>query len=392
VQVTQAGSEQVTLARLAHADGVQEAALHFRARGLQHRPNDKDYSLQWNFEAIDMPRAWEINPGARSDVIVAIVDSGLNTQTGTNTYRSAYGTFSLRFSAVPDLVSDGRIVQPYDFVYRHPVPLDLAGHGTHVAGTIAQETNNSIGLAGIADGARLMPLKALSDNGWDDVLLPANRGGSDAVLAEAIRYAADNGAQVINLSLGSTGPLSLTRDAIQYAVGRGTFVAIAAGNELEDGNPKEYPAAYAETIDGAMAVGAVNRRLEHASYSEVQSYVEICAPGGEGAYDTDESITQVGYYPGASYSYLTSLERVSASADDGVHVWVFGSEAQPAHTRRPMPSTANRPRRSLPGRERVMVRRLRLVRNGNCQDVVVAEFRQITFTLEPAWSRRFVAP
>ena len=85
---------------------------------------------------------------------------------------------------------------------------------------------------------------------------------------------------------------------------------------------------------------------------------------------------------------------VSASADEGVHVCVFGSEAQPAHTRSPMPSTANRPPRPLAGSERVMVRRLRVVCNGNGQDVVVAAFRlnAVTFTPKPVWSRRFVGP
>ena len=284
--------------------------MNYRVTTQQARPNDEDYRLQWNFDAINMPSAWQINPGARNDVTVAVVDTGLNTVNDTLVYSNPFvGQVPVRFSMVPDLVTDARITNAFDFVYDDDVPVDVDGHGTHVAGTIAQQTNNNIGVAGIAYNVKLMPLKVLSDDSWDDIFAPGNPGGSTAIVAEAIRYAADNGAKVINLSLGGVGPAPVVRDALVYAVGKGAFVAIAAGNSGDSGNPTEYPAAYASEIDGAMTVGAVNRALQRASYSGFQPYVEICAPGGEteSAIDYERGITQVAYDELSTLSFLNLL-------------------------------------------------------------------------------------
>jgi serine protease len=279
--------------------------LNYRLRAQQVRPNDEDFALQWNFDAIKVPYAWEINPGGRDDVIVAVIDTGLNTVTDTFVFLSPIGQVSARFTTVPDLVSAGRTVSARDFVYGDDVPLDLDGHGTHVAGTIGQLTNNNIGVTGIAYKVKLMPVKALSAS-WDDLFVPTNPGGTAALVAQAIRYAADNNAKIINLSLGGPGESPVLRDAISYAVGRGAFVAIAAGNDGDSGNPIEYPAAYAEQITGAMAVGAVNRSLRRASYSGFHSYVEICAPGGEtvNPIDYQGGVTQVTYDESDTLSFF----------------------------------------------------------------------------------------
>lgn len=299
---------------------IADASLNFRVRAQQFRPNDEFHHLQWNFTAISLPVAWEINPGARTDVVVAVIDSGLNTITDTFLFVSPFGQIPVRFAATPDLVTDDRIVSPYDFVYDDEFPVDLGGHGTHVTGTIAQQTNNNIGVAGVAFNVKLMPLKVLSGGpfltSWDDVFNPGNPGGSVSIVADAIRYAADNNAKVINLSLGGPGPAPPLRDAIAYAVSRGAFVAIAAGNSGDEGNPIEYPAAYASEINGAMAVGAVNRSLRRTAYSSFHPYVEICAPGGElnAFFDFENGITQIGYREEATLSFLTIEEKVQALA------------------------------------------------------------------------------
>jgi serine protease len=318
VELQDSGSTTQSLAALRAAPEVLSATLNFRVRPNQVRPNDEFYNLQWNFDAINLPTAWQINPGSRNDVIVAVIDTGLNVVTDTFTFDSPIvGQIPIRFAEVPDLVSADRIVSAYDFIYDDEFPVDLGGHGTHVAGTIAQQTNNAFGVAGVAYNVKLMPLKVISGGSlisWDDIFAPGNLGGSIAIVADAIRYAADNGARVINLSLGGEGAAPALRDAISYAVSRGAFVAIAAGNSGDDGNPQEYPAAYGAEIKGAMTVGAVNRELRRSYYSSFHPYVEICAPGGEvdSDFDFEKGVTQMGYDEDATLSFLSAGQKIAA--------------------------------------------------------------------------------
>jgi len=262
---------------------------------LYTRPNDPYYSAQWNLEVLDMERAWAINPGASSDVVVAVIDSGLALQTAN--YRFLYWdgrTFVpvvVPFREADDLIAPGKVVSPTDFIWGDDKPLDMVGHGTHVAGTIAQLTNNSRGVAGVAYNVRIMPLKVCFGP-WDVQFWYSGQGvpgwaelddaGCDtASVAAAVRFAADNGAKVINLSLGGPQPSSATRAAITYAVEKGVFVVAAMGNEYEEGNPISYPAAFAADLPGMVSVGAVGRSLTRASYSNTGSHLELVAPGGD---------------------------------------------------------------------------------------------------------------
>ena len=207
-------------------------------------PNDQYYSKQWNLHNIGIEGAWSQTKG--SGVTVAVIDTGI--------------------TRVRDLV-DTKFVPGYDFVSDRPEAADDNGHGTHVAGTIAQSTNNQYGVAGIAYQANLMPLKVLSDYG----------GGTVADIAAAIKFAADNGADVINMSLGGSGESQLMKEAIDYAYKKGVTIIAAAGNENHNG--ASYPARYPHVI-GVAAFGSDG---EKAPYSNFGAGVDISAPGGSDA-------------------------------------------------------------------------------------------------------------
>jgi serine protease len=256
-------------------------------------PTDPGFSRQWHMRAINLERAWDFNAGAR-DVVVAVIDSGLAMANDVLRFPRYYDgrlqVINVPFAPSTDIVSSNRLVAPYDFMYEDTLPYDMDGHGTHVTGTVGQLANAESGV-GVAFNARLMPLKVCLSE-WEvlfffaedgvTTLPPAFEGGvcfaSDE--ARAIRYAADNGAKVLNLSLGGTEPSSATQSALQYAVSRGAFISVSGGNRYEEGNRPGYPASYAREISGMMAVAAVGQDLNRAYYSTTGDFIEIAAPGG----------------------------------------------------------------------------------------------------------------
>lgn len=204
-------------------------------------PNDPEYSKQWNFRNINLEKAWDETKG--EGITVAVIDTGV--------------------SKVPDLKLT-KFTKGYDFVNDKEEAIDDNGHGTHVAGTIAQSTNNGYGVAGIAYQASIMPLKVLSGSG----------GGTISDIAESIKFAADNGADVINMSLGGGGASNMMEEAIKYAHNKGVTIIAAAGNEGR--NAASYPARYPDVI----SVSATDATGDKASYSNFGAGVDISAPGG----------------------------------------------------------------------------------------------------------------
>jgi serine protease len=222
------------------AQHVEAIAPNYRYKTLE-TVNDPDYVKQWNLRSIGIESAWNETHG--EGVTVAVIDTGI--------------------SIVPDL-AETEFVEGYDFVNDRPDAADDNGHGTHVAGTIAQSTNNGYGVAGIAYKAKLMPLKVLDASGAGEI--------SD--IAEAIRFAADHGADVINMSLGGGGDTLLLREAIAYADRKGVVIVAAAGNE--NMNAASFPARYPQVI----AVAALDASGQRAPYSNYGAGVDIAAPGG----------------------------------------------------------------------------------------------------------------
>ena len=227
---------------------------------LSATPNDPRYAEQWNFQMVGAEAAWKRSRG--TGVVVAVIDTGVS------------GTTSGKGQACRDFGLT-TFTAGYDFVNRDTDPYDDHGHGTHVAGTIAEATNNSEGVAGLAYGATIMPLKVLSAAG----------SGTSADIADAIRWAADKGANVINMSLGSPFPDAVIRSACTYASKKGVVIVAAAGNSGKQG--VGYPAAYSECI----AVSSVGPSGKLAGYSSWGKQVALAAPGGDiGGYsDRDES-------------------------------------------------------------------------------------------------------
>ena len=242
-------------------------------------PNDPYYPAtgssvgQWGVERVGLPAAWDVSVGSR-DIVIAVLDTGIN----------------------PDIVDfSGRIVSPYSVLTNSsqwPAWKDVSetGHGSAVAGIAAAQGNNGAGIAGAAWNVKIMPVK-ISDNGESDTLL----------LAEAIDYAAAQGADVINVSFatppGSTAGLTL-KSAVASAVAKGTVIVAAAGNW--GATSVGYPAG----LPGVIGVGATDTfdalwtQAEEASNSG--SALDIAAPGGRILSYYKASGERFGYYGGTS--------------------------------------------------------------------------------------------
>ncbi|MFD2046494.1 S8 family peptidase [Ornithinibacillus salinisoli] len=228
-------------------------------------PNDTYFSPSYQYGLFNTSAnsAWDVARGTSSQEI-AVLDTGVD-------YNH------------PDL--DGKTIRGYDFVDRDYTPSDANGHGTHVAGIAAAETNNGTGIAGMAPNTRILAVRVLDANG----------SGSLANIANGIRYAADNDAEVINLSLGCACDTQTLENAVNYAWNSGSVVVAAAGN---DGTSQQFqPASYAN----AIAVGAVDRYNNKASFSNWGTWVDVAAPG------VDIAST----YPGNSYVYMSGTSMAS---------------------------------------------------------------------------------
>ena len=215
-------------------------------------PDDPLFARQWHMEMIHTPEAWTITHG--KGAIVAVIDTGV-------AWKDVPGVAK----QVPDLA--GTHFMPGKSFVQGGLQdgLDDHLHGTHVAGTIAQTTHNALGVAGVAFESTILPLKVLGGDGR----------GSVPGIANAIRYAADQGAHVINMSLGGPLPSSVLAKAVAYAHEKGVTVVCAAGNERR--SKVGYPAAH----DGSVAVAAIDGTGKRSWYSNWGKDLDVSAPGGD---------------------------------------------------------------------------------------------------------------
>jgi serine protease len=234
-------------------------------------PNDEYYSYQWHYPQINLPQAWDITTGA-SSVIVSVIDTGVLL---------SHPDLSGQLVAGYDFISSPDISGDDDGIDNDPNDVGDAGeggsssfHGSHVAGTIAAASNNSRGVAGVAWGTRIMPIRVLGKG-----------GGTSYDIIQGILFSAglpnDSGtlpaqrADVINMSLGGEAADQATLNAITAARNAGVIIIAAAGNE--NTSVLSYPASYV----GVVSVSAVDLNRTRASYSNYGTKIDVAAPGGD---------------------------------------------------------------------------------------------------------------
>lgn len=224
-------------------------------------PNDSLLRTQWPLKNIQAYEAWDITTGA--EITIALLDTGVS-------------------KSHPDL--QGRVLDGYDFHNNDFDASDDEGHGTYTAGVAAAEGDNEEGIAGVCWVCRILPVKVLGSRGQ----------GNDAAIAAGIRWAADQGAHIISMSLGGTDDTQVLREATQYAQQRGALLIAASGNGYLKGNLPSYPAAYPDV----MSVTATDGSDVVTGFSTTGDFVDISAPG-VGVWSTVwQPDTGDGYAPG----------------------------------------------------------------------------------------------
>ncbi len=205
------------------------------------QPDDPLYPSQWALAKIQVPGAWQVTTG-RSDVVVAVLDTGIEL-------------------THPDLKN--QVLPGYDFANDDADPSDDHGHGTHVAGIIAAEGNNHVGVIGVAFGCRLLPVKVMNAAGE----------GTYADVVEGTLFAADHGARVLNFSIGGYSWSQILDDAMEYAHGKGAVLVAAAGNDATI--DPIYPAG----CGSVLAVSATDQNDQIWPDSNSGSHINLSAPG-----------------------------------------------------------------------------------------------------------------
>jgi serine protease len=248
---------------MAEVDYAEPNGYVYKHQGSTFSPNDRLFRIQWNFRMIGASRTWAIQKGS-TDVAVAVLDTGIAYE-DFGAFRKAKDWGSVKFLPGIDTVNGDS----------HPNDDEL--HGTHVASTVAEATNNELQVAGLAFGCSIMPVKVLDAEGR----------GTNFELAEGLDYVTNfrqggtNPVKVINMSLGGPSTSETIRRAIDRASQAGILLVASAGTD--DDGTVEFPA----NLDNVIAVGAVDGRRQRAFYSNYGSALDVVAPGGDNERDDD---------------------------------------------------------------------------------------------------------
>ena len=299
-------SQEKTVTAALDAAGIQweinycrekQAAVNdplFKGKGAWKQKYDNQWAIKRVGLTNDGKTAWKKLGKSPKPVIVAVIDTGLDWNhldiDWKNLWRNPKeipnnGKDDDRNGYIDDVIG-------WDFYGRHNKPWDHDGHGTIVAGIIAATQNNKVGMAGINPHAKIMVLKALNSFGHSRA----------SYLAKAITYAVDNGARIINMSVGGKEITSIEKQAVKYAISKGVLIVVASGNEGVD--VKNYGIA---GLDGVLSVGATDLKDKRAGFSNWGAAIDIAAPGIDvlslraRRTDTMRDIPGVEYKNGANY-------------------------------------------------------------------------------------------
>lgn len=236
-------------------------------------PNDDLYArYQWNLRQVGLEQAWDLRPSA-PDIVVAVLDTGVDI-------------------SHPDLQSNLLLSNAYNALDGSTNVQDDDGHGTAVAGVIGAVGNNGVGVAGTAWRVKILPIKTLGAGGL----------GPDSAMVKGLTYAADQGAQIINVSSTGASDSPALEQAVAYAEGKGALIVAAAGNSDTQGGVT-FPASY----PGVLAVGASDQQNNLAAFSQPASYVGLLAPG------VDVTSTN---WAGAGYGAYSAQSGTSMAAPE----------------------------------------------------------------------------
>ncbi len=286
--------------------------------------NDTYYNQQYTLQAMNVPAAWDVTQG--EGVVVAVIDTGVDLDHGDlkNRVVPGYDAFSQEEG------DDAGDVSSLNYV------MSAYKHGSHVAGIIAAEANNGKGIAGVAPQAKIMPIKIFAD--LSDIIKSLWAPEEDtsytivSVLADGIVWAADHGADVINMSLAVSEDSATIERAVKYALSKDISVIVAAGNERHVGNNRNYLAA----IEGVIGVGATDDANKVTFFSNSGDYVSVAAPG-------QDIISSVPSFLGFNSYVKMSGTSMAAPAVAGVAALLkakFGPAATPEFIKRRLENTA----------------------------------------------------
>lgn len=271
--------------------GVKEATLDYIFKALWS-PNDSFYQYQWNlWKFTNLEKAWDLIGGGSEDVIIGLLDTGCSFELFPVPSYEKHKVNGNTYRIYPDY-NPTTFLRGRDFVNNDYHPNDDNGHGTHISGTIAEATDNLIGLAGIAFNVKIVPIKVLDYDGMGEL----------SKIADGIIWATDSAnVNIINISLGATGSNSYLYEAIIYAYSKNVVIVGASGNDGEEG--VYFPARYNEVL----AVGAYNINGQRASYSNYGYELDVVGPGG-GATNNNDFIYQEVFMPFINYDTLAKLD------------------------------------------------------------------------------------